>query len=135
MRRWDGVVEWSAGTAERFVWQPGGLTPLRREPLPAPVNYGCLPGVWNPADDAEADAVWLGPPRAVGERVMAAPSGLLHLQDGDHKVIFGDLAGGVQALLAWFAPERGARVLGPEAAQTWLLGLPAARPDSEAARR
>ncbi|MFC4425915.1 inorganic pyrophosphatase [Deinococcus navajonensis] len=135
MRRWDGVVEWSAGTVERFVWQSGSVRPLRREPQPAPVNYGCLPGIWNPADDAEADAVWLGPPRTVGEQVRDTPTGLLYLQDGDHKVIFGNLDQGAGALLDWFPPERGARLLGPQEAQAWLLGLPAAPPAKEPNRR
>ncbi|MFC4637302.1 inorganic pyrophosphatase [Deinococcus hohokamensis] len=127
MRLWDGVVEWTAGTTERFVWDSGRVRPLRQEPQPAPVNYGCLPGVWNPADEAEADAVWLGAPRQVGEPVRAAPTGLLHLQDGDHKVIFGDLTG-ARALLDWFPPERGARLLGPAEAEAWLLGLPTSEP-------
>ncbi|WP_221088592.1 inorganic pyrophosphatase [Deinococcus aquaedulcis] len=122
-RAWRGVVEWTAGTRERFVWRGAGLEPLRTEPLAAPVNYGCLPGTLNPADGAEVDAVWLGPPRPAGEEIVDVPSGLLHLHDGDHKVIFGAADGapqGLHALLAWFPPERGAQVLGAEAAQTWL---------------
>ena len=57
MRAWRGVVEWTAGQRERFVWRDGRLEPLRVEARPAPVNYGCLPGTLNPADDAEVDAV------------------------------------------------------------------------------
>lgn len=135
-RPWRGVVEWSKGSRERFIWQAGRVVPYRHEPLPAPVNYGCLPDVWNPADDAEADAVWLGQARAVGEEVWAAPSGLLWLLDGDHKVVFGDVtseketarkwSAGAQALLNWFPPERGAKLLSATEAQTWLLNLPTA---------
>lgn len=86
------------------------------------MNYGCLPGVLNPADHAEADAVWLGAPLAVGTWVEAVPSGLLWLADGDHKVIFGELAQ-VQIVLDWFPSERGARLLGPAEAQAWLASL------------
>lgn len=125
----EGVVEWTRGTLERFVWRGGEVVPLRTEPWPAPVNYGCLPGTLNPADGAEVDAVWLGEPRAVGQRVRAVPAGLLQLADGDHKLIFGVLeehhGGDLLALLAWFGPERNAQLLGPDAAAAWLASLPA----------
>ncbi|MEW6421450.1 MAG: inorganic diphosphatase [Deinococcota bacterium] len=124
----EGVVEWPRGTLDRFVWRGGQVVPYRREPWPAPVNYGCLPGTLNPADQAEVDAVWLGEPLAVGQRVTAVPAGLLHLADGDHKVIFGDPedhhGGDLLALLAWFPPERGARLAGPAEAAAWLASLP-----------
>lgn len=126
-----GVVEWTRGTVDRFVWRGSGaggeVVPYRQEPWAAPVNYGCLPGTRNPADGSEVDAVWLGGALAVGTRVRAAPAGLLRLADGDHKVIFGDLeehhGGDLIALLAWFAPERGAELAGPEAAVAWLASL------------
>lgn len=117
-----GMVEWTAGTRERFIWRGGQVVPYRLEPQPAPVNYGCLPGTHNPADGAEVDAVWLGQPLAIGTWVEAEPSGLLHLLDGDHKVIFGSVAG-VQDLLNWFPPERGADLQGPQAALEWLAEL------------
>ncbi|MFC4456000.1 inorganic pyrophosphatase [Deinococcus sonorensis] len=115
-------MEWRLGERQRFIWRGGQLEPYRVEAQPAPVNYGCLPGTLNPADDAEVDAVWLGPARPVGQRVMAVPSGLLHLADGDHKVIFGVLDD-VAPLLAWFPAERGAEVQGVQAALAWLRGL------------
>lgn len=125
---WEGVVEWRRGSHERFIWREGKVVPYRQEPWPAPVNYGCLPTVWNPADQAEADAVWLGEPLEVGQCVRAAPTGLLWLQDGDHKVIFGALAEAeVEALLGWFPPERGARLLSAAEAGAWLEGLPSVR--------
>lgn len=123
---WLGVVEWTAGTHERFIWRGGVLEPLRTEARPAPVNYGCLPGTLNPADNAEVDAVWLGPPRPVGEEVTAAPAGLLHLLDGDHKVIFSDAPLNLEALtglLSWFPPDRGAVVQPAAAAWAWLTHL------------
>lgn len=125
--RWRGVVEWSAGTQERRIWQAGTqtLVPYRTEPQPAPVNYGCLPGTHNPADHAEIDAVWLGGALAAGTLVEAPPTGLLHLADGDHKVVFGDLEG-LAALLGWFAPGRQAQLLGAAEAQAWLLAQGAA---------
>ena len=127
-RLWRGVVEWTAGSRERFIWhaQTGTLAPYRTEPRPAPVNYGCLPGTHNPADHAEVDAVWLGETRPVGTRTEEVPTGLLWLSDGDHKVVFGDPARAA-GLLAWFPPERGARLLGPEEAQAWLAEV--GRPD------
>ncbi|MHA0034549.1 inorganic pyrophosphatase [Deinococcus sp. PESE-13] len=124
---WRGVVEWRAGERERFIWRGNGVHPYRTEPWPAPVNYGCLPGTFNPADDAEVDAVWLGEPLAVGTETDLAPSGLLWLADGDHKVIFGELKAGLETLLAWFPPERGAQVQGAAEAQAWLAGLSAAK--------
>ncbi|WP_135227507.1 inorganic diphosphatase [Deinococcus fonticola] len=120
---YQGVVEWTAGTAQRFIWRGGRTEPYRTEARPAPVNYGCLPALWNPADHAEVDAVWLGEPRPVGTLVQATPSGLLHLQDGDHKVVFGPLED-AQALLDWFPAERGARLLAPADALAWLESLP-----------
>lgn len=119
-----GVVEWTAGQRERFVWSRDKLLLLRVEQRAAPVNYGCLPGFWNGADEAEVDAVWLGAPLPVGKWVEAAPTGLLHLLDGDHKVIFGAVTNqDSRELLGWFPPERGARLLGPQAALEWLSGL------------
>lgn len=128
----EGVVEWTRGTCERFVWRGGAeggeVAAYRTEPWAAPVNYGCLPGTLNPADGAEVDAVWLGAALPVGTRVSAVPSGLLHLADGDHKVIFGNLedhhGGDLLALLAWFGPERRVRLEGPAEAAAWLASLP-----------
>ena len=114
-----GVVEWRLGDSRRFIWRDGAIHFYREETRPAPVNYGCLPGTLNPADGAEVDAVWLGPPREVGEEVDAEPTGLLWLADGDHKVVFGDTAQAA-ALLAWFPPDRGARLLGVDEAVEWL---------------
>lgn len=122
-----GVVEWTRGTLERFVWRGGKLVPYRTEPWPTPVNYGCLIGLINPADGAEVDAVWLGEPLAVGTQLSEIPSALLHLDDGDHKVVFGNLeehhGGDLLALLAWFPPGRGARLEGPGDAAAWLATL------------
>ncbi|AWN23343.1 inorganic pyrophosphatase [Deinococcus irradiatisoli] len=119
-----GIVEWRRGERERFVYRAGRTEPYRIEPLPAPVHYGCLPAYFNPADQAEVDAVWLGnQDRQVDEWVEAQVTGLLHLNDQDHKVVFGPLdEAGV--LLSWFGPQRGARLQSAEAALTWLSGLP-----------
>ncbi|WP_370519706.1 inorganic diphosphatase [Deinococcus sp. AJ005] len=128
------MVEWTAGTRERFVWREGRIEPLRTEPYPAPVNYGCLPGTLNPADGAEIDAVWLGPALKVGTVLEMPVLGLLSLLDGDHKVIFAvDPQSGAEAaaqakLLAWFPPERGARLLDASEAVAWLESL-SSKPD------
>ncbi|WP_407539884.1 inorganic pyrophosphatase [Deinococcus radiomollis] len=117
-----GIVEWRLGERERYIWRGESLIFYRTEPLPAPVNYGCLPGTFNPADAAEIDAVWLGAARGLREWVRDLPSGLLHLKGGDHKLIFGslELAG---PLLDWFPPERGARLLDAAQAWAWLAQL------------
>lgn len=120
---YSGVVEWPRGTLERFVWQDGEVVPYRREPLPAPVNYGCIPALHNPADDAEVDAVWLGESLPLGVEITAHPTALLWLLDGDHKVVFGIDERGQADLLAWFPPERGARLLGAAEAAAWLETL------------
>ena len=130
-RPYRGVVEWSRGSCERLVWREdpgqqgtGRLEPYRTEPWAAPVNYGCLPGLHNPADNAEVDAVWLGEPLPTGTEPIGVPSGVLWLADGDHKVIFGEATEPeVGRLLAWFPPERGAQLRSAAEALTWLRGL------------
>ncbi|PYE54418.1 inorganic pyrophosphatase [Deinococcus yavapaiensis] len=117
-----GVVEWRAGETRRFVYRDGGVKFLRDEPWTAPVDYGCLPGTLNPADDAEVDCVWLGTTHEVGETTLLAPTGLLWLADLDHKVVFGDVRGAAP-LLAWFPPARGARLLPPRSALAWMTTL------------
>ncbi|MBB6097239.1 inorganic pyrophosphatase [Deinobacterium chartae] len=121
-RRAVFVLEWLRGSCERFVLQGDHLQPYRTEPLPAPVHYGCLPGTLNPADGVEVDAVLLGPAERTGWAGEFDVVGLLHLEDLDHKVILGSLAG-VEALLAWFPPERGARLEPAENAWAWLAAL------------
>nr|WP_291423806.1 inorganic pyrophosphatase [Deinococcus sp.] len=132
------MVEWSCGSRERLIWRAerATLEPYRTEPEPAPVNYGCLPGLINPADAAEVDAVWLGEPLPTGTEIVAAPSGVLWLADGDHKVIFGDTSqvagqtvGCVAALLAWFPASRGAQLRDAAQAQAWLARLSGEAPD------
>lgn len=123
-KKLKGVVEWSKGEEQRFVWIDGRIQPYRVEPWAAPVNYGCLPDTFNPADGAEIDAVWLGEKRAVGDVVEAVPSGLLHLRDGDHKVIFGALdEPSAQTLLEWFPAKRGATLFSAAHVWTWMQSL------------
>ena len=40
----------AAEAPQRFIWRGGRTEPYRTEARPAPVNYGCLPALWNPAD-------------------------------------------------------------------------------------
>lgn len=122
-----GIVEWVRGSSERWIYREDGSDKVevefyRHEPQPAPVHYGCLPGTLNPADGAEVDAIWLTGEASVGQPRREAPTGLLHLADGDHKVLFGALdAEALARLLPWFA-GRGARVLGPQAAADFVKG-------------
>lgn len=121
------VVEWSQGSPRRYTWKEGRLV-LVGQDQPAPVNYGLVPGLLNPADGEEVDAVFLGPPLPPGSLVEGEVVGLLALADQDHKLL---LAPGPQALdkealaplLAWFAPERQPRLLGPEEAWAWVESL------------
>lgn len=126
------LVEWERGDHERHVLRAGGLAFLRREPEAAPVSYGCLPGVLNPADGAEVDAVFPGG-EALGTVAVFAVCGMLWLPDGDHKLLLGTgepAHGAAAAALAWFPPERGARVRPAAEAHAWLGTLE--RPRTEA---
>lgn len=115
-----GVVEWVRGSRERFIYKGGEVVFYRQEPEAAPVHYGCLPQTLNPVDGVEVDAIWLQPEATLGERRCEAHTGLLHLADGDHKVLFGTLSQeALDRLLPWFA-GRGAQVLGPEAAEDFV---------------
>lgn len=117
-------MEWSLGECERYIWRNQQLEPYRTEPLAAPVNYGCIPNTLNPADQAEIDAIWLGPKLAVGTQPKQEVTGLLHLLDHDHKVIFGQTKPEMLApLLAWFPADRGAKLLPAAEAQAWLKML------------
>ena len=126
MKRVRMVVEWAKGCSLRDAWLVGKFLPPK-EDRPAPVNYGLIPGLLNPADGEEVDAVLLGPPLPLGE-AEGYVVGLLHLKDGDHKLLLAPTPTppsleALKPLLAWFAPERKPKVLGPEAAWAWLRGL------------
>ena len=124
------IVEWTKGSPSRYVWKEGKLLPVGQD-RPAPVNYGLLPGLLNPADGEEVDAVLLGPPHPLGE-AEGEVVGLLHLLDGDHKVLLapeGYTPGEeVAPLLAWFAPERRPTLLPEEAALAFLQRISMASP-------
>ncbi len=87
------VVEWSKGSLERYDWGSEKLVP-RNPPWPAewgatPVNYGMVPGIFNPADRAEVDALWPGEIISPGTRLQGQLLGMVWLSDGDHKLILG----------------------------------------------
>ncbi|MEM1879218.1 MAG: inorganic diphosphatase [Desulfurococcaceae archaeon] len=118
------VVEWSKGSPFRYAWKEGRLALVAVE-RPAPVNYGLIPGLINPADGEEVDAVYLGPPLPPGTGVEGEVLGMLGLADGDHKLLLGEgpaalTLEGLAPLLAWFAPGRRPTLLGPEAARVWV---------------
>jgi ADP-ribosyl-[dinitrogen reductase] hydrolase len=115
------LVEWSKGSEERYALKEGRLVLAKRD-RPAPVNYGFVPDLYNPADGEEVDAALLGPPVPPGSRVRARLRGLLHLADGDHKLLLGEGEGeeALQALLAWFPPERRPRLLDKAETQAFL---------------
>ena len=129
MMRLSMVVEWSQGSPFRYAWKEGKLR-LVAVDQPAPVNYGLIPGLINPADGEEVDAVYLGPPLPPGTRVEGEVVGMVWLADGDHKLVLADATlpkdQELAPLLAWFSPERQARFLSPIEAQAFLvkLGLP-----------
>jgi len=117
------TIEWSKGSRERWEWRRGAFV-YKREDVVAPVNYGFLPGLINPADGEEVDAVVLGPPLKAKTRVKAWLRGLLWLADGDHKLVLSpdgsDYPADEAALLAWFEPERRALLEDESAARQWL---------------
>lgn len=126
------IVEWSLGGLERYDWDGEKLIP-RDPPWPAewglpPVNYGLIPGLLNPADQGELDAVWAGSePIAVGTWLEGEVLGMIWLTDRDHKIILGR-AGDFQqldytGLEAWFE-GREMRFTGVEEAIGFILSLP-----------
>ncbi len=127
MMRLSMVVEWSKGSPFRYAWKEGRLA-LVAVDQPAPVNYGLIPGLINPADGEELDAVYLGPPLPPGTQVEGEVVGMVWLADGDHKLLLEAEGqkpgpGEVQGLLAWFHPSRNPRLLGPGEARNWVSGL------------
>lgn len=126
------IVEWTAGTRERFDWKNGVLIPQARVwPLEwglPPVNYGCIPDYWNPNDGAELDAITANPSLlAVGTKLTGNVLGMVWTNDTDHKIILGeskdlellDWAG----LEEWFA-GRDARLTGAQEALEFIWSLP-----------
>lgn len=113
------LIEWAKGSEERYAFQGGRLALVKRD-RPAPVNYGFVPDLINPADGEEVDAVLLGRPLPPGSRAKGRLLGLLHLADREHKLVLGDRLEGVEGLLEWFPPERAPRLLGEEAARAFL---------------
>ena len=123
------VIEWPKGSRERWEWREGRFVRKTMD-LPAPVNYGFLPGFTNPADGEEVDVVVLGRALPAKSRIEAPLAAMLWLDDGDHKLVLnldeGEHHSDKAALLAWFEPERRARLEDASAAAGWLkeLGYP-----------
>ncbi|GAA5334802.1 hypothetical protein YIM730264_08260 [Thermus hydrothermalis] len=121
------VVEWSRGSPLRYAFKEGKLVPVGQD-APAPVNYGFIPGLLNPADGEEVDACYLGPPLSPGTEAEGFLLGMVALSDGDHKLVLAPEPSALDQealapLLAWFAPERRPTLLGDEEAWAWLRGL------------
>jgi inorganic pyrophosphatase len=126
------VVEWTLGTRERFDWKDGILVPQSRVwPLEwglPPVNYGCVPGYWNPNDDAELDAITANPePLKVGTKLTGDVLGMVWTNDIDHKIILGE-PGDLErldrvALEAWFV-GRDVQLTDAEEALEFIRSLP-----------
>jgi inorganic pyrophosphatase len=93
------VVGWLGAGVEVEVEIPKGGVVKRRadgsldyvSPLPAPFNYGFLPGFWGGDGDPQ-DAILLGPARQAGERVAARVYGVVGFVDQgapDDKLVCG----------------------------------------------
>jgi inorganic pyrophosphatase len=105
------IVEWSLGSLERYNWDGEKLIP-RNPPWPAqwgvpPVNYGLIPGYYNPTDGGELDAIWASSkPLEVGRWLEGEVLGMIWLNDNDHKIILGELGSldqlDYQGLDQWF---------------------------------
>lgn len=113
------LIEWAKGSEERYAFQGERLVLVKRD-RPPPVNYGFVPDLINPADGEEVDAVLLGRPLPPGSRAKGKLLGLLHLEDGDHKLVLGNRLEEVEELMEWFPPGRAPRLLGAEAARAFL---------------
>lgn len=113
------LIEWAKGSEERYAFQGERLVPVKRD-RPPPVNYGFVPDLINPADGEEVDAVLLGRPLPPGSRGKGKLLGLLHLEDGDHKLVLGDRLEEVEGLVEWFPPGQAPRLLNAEAARAFL---------------
>lgn len=91
MRQVEVLVEVPKGS---FIKREAGRGVEYVSPVPCPFNYGCLPGEL--AEDGDpADALVLGPRRAVGERVRTtAWLRVRFVDDGavDDKLVCGDHA-------------------------------------------
>ncbi len=121
------IIEWPKGSRIRWEWD-GDRFLRREESAPAPVNYGFVPGTFNPADKSELDAVLLGFPRPAGKRVRATVVGILTLSDGDHKLILSPEGAHpnsqeARALLSWFPSERSPQLRSARLAETILLSM------------
>lgn len=126
MMRLSMVVEWSKGSPFRYAWKEGRLA-LVAVDQPAPVNYGLIPGLINPADGEEVDAVYLGPPLPPGTQVEGEVVGMVWLADGDHKLVLVNEREGVFQdlgfLLGWFHPDRRPAFVGLEDTLPFLMEL------------
>jgi inorganic pyrophosphatase len=126
------LVEWSLGCVERYSWNGQCLVP--REPpwrpewgLP-PVNYGLIPGYYNPADQDTLDAIWASnEPIPVGSWLEGQVLGMLWVRDGDHKIILGEPQGlqklDLEGLWRWFE-GRQPRLAKAEEAEAFMRTLP-----------
>jgi inorganic pyrophosphatase len=125
------IVEWSLGSPDRYDWDGQKLIP-RDPPWPAewgvpPVNYGMIPGYFNPADGGELDAVWASLESVpVGTWLEGQVLGMIWVNDLDHKIILGN-AGNLQqldyaGLEAWFV-GREARFTNAEEALAFIHSL------------
>lgn len=124
------IIEWSKGTRERYDWQNGVLVTRDLWPeewgLP-PVNYGLIPGIHNPADDAEVDAICFGELLPAGTKYRGDLIGMVWLSDGDHKLVISKdgllpSESQIQDLLAWFE-GRSPRLTQSKEAERFVLGL------------
>ncbi len=125
------IVEWSLGSPLRFDWDGHKLV-ARNPPWPAewglpPVNYGLIPGYFNPADEAELDGLWASrEPIAAGTWLEGEVLGMVWVKDGDHKIILGQPANletlDYAGLYTWFA-GREPRLCPAEEAIQFILSL------------
>ncbi|KZK16960.1 inorganic diphosphatase [Meiothermus taiwanensis] len=125
------LVEWSLGTAERYSWDGERLLPKEPPWRPewglAPVNYGLIPGYYNPADQDTLDAIWAGKePIPVGSWLEGEVLGMIWVSDGDHKIILGHpqnlSALDLGALWQWFK-KRQPRLASAEEAEAFVRSL------------
>lgn len=85
----DMIVEQRAGEEGRWEWVPeDGEVVFRHDLDPMPAHYGCVDGVYNPADGELLDVHLIDRgERDRGERLPARIVDVLQRGDGDHKLL------------------------------------------------
>ncbi len=107
-------IEVPKGSYLKREWRDGGLVIEYLSPFPSPYNYGCVRDQLS-TDGDPADALVLGPPRALGSEVLVRVRGIVRFTDAgcdDPKLICSGSPvnlreqAHIEAFFARYAPAR-----------------------------